>query len=453
MSKNRYPGLWISTLYIAEGFPYTVVNLMSVIFLKDIGVNNELIGLTSFLYLPWVLKGFWGLAVDLYSTKRVWILTTELICVFLLFGLAFSVLMPQYLAISIIIFVVMAVVSATHDIAVDGFYLSTLNKEEQALYVGVQTTAYKAAWLIGNGGLVFLTGYFANQYIVSTNSTNVKIYRDVSISFLGSDFTFYPVQLGWALAFGLAGIILLLIYFFQTWYLPDIEVDHVERSKKTHDNQLLHVFQTYFSQHRIAWIVTYILTFRLGDAFMLKMAPLFLMDEVKEGGLAISTAEVGFLYGIVGVIFLLIGGIIGGYVIAKQGLKKWLWPTAILQNSAIIAYWILAVYKPDRIWVYSVNAFEQLSYGIGVSAYTVFLMHTVYPEYEASHYAITTALMATGIFIPGLFSGYLQAWMGYEYYFLMSLFVTIPGLITIFFLPLEDENNKSKQESGVRRQD
>ena len=186
---------------------------------------------------------------------------------------------------------------------------------------------------------------------------------------------------------------------------------------------------------------------------MLKMAPLFLMDEVKKGGLGISTAEVGFLYGIVGVIFLLIGGIIGGYVIAKQGLKKWLWPTAILQNSAILAYWILAVYKPDTIWVYSVNAFEQLSYGIGVSAYTVFLMRTVYPEYKASHYAITTALMSTGIFIPGLFSGYLQTWMGYEYYFLMSLFVTVPGLITIFFLPLEDENNTLKQELGVRSQE
>jgi PAT family beta-lactamase induction signal transducer AmpG len=436
--KNRPPALWISILYFAEGFPYTVVNLMSVIFLKDVGANNELIGLTSFFYLPWVLKGFWGLAVDLYSTKRAWILTTELLCTGLFLLLAFSVQMP-HLAISIIIFAAIALVSATHDIAVDGFYLSVLNKEQQALYVGVQTTAYKLAWLVGNGGLVFFAGYFANQYIVGKTATNIKIYKDIHFSVLGSDFNFHPLKLGWTLAFIIAGIIFLLIYLFQLWYLPSPESQQLQ-NKETDERQFIHVFKTYFAQYRIAWIVTYILTFRLGDAFMLKMAPPFLMDKVEKGGLGISTAEVGFLYGVVGVFFLLIGGIIGGYLIAKQGLKKWLWPTAILQNSAILMYWILAVYRPSIIWVYVVNGFEQLSYGIGVSAYTVFLMGTVSPEYKASHYAITTALMSTGIFIPGLLSGYLQTWIGYDYYFLMSLLVTIPGLITILFLPLEDKN-------------
>ena len=435
--KNRSTVLWISTLYFAEGFPYTVVNLMSVIFLKDLGATNELIGLTSFLYLPWVLKAFWGLAVDLYSTKRAWILTTEVFCIFLFFLLAFSVLMPDAMARSIIILAAIAFVSATHDIAIDGFYLSALNKEQQALYVGVQTTAYKVAWLVGNGGLVFFAGYFANKYIVGKTASNLNIYQDIHFSLLSLDFKFYPIQLGWALAFIIAGIIFLIIYFFNLWYLP-LEYQPLKQDQETDKNQFVHVFKTYFSQYRIASIVTYILTFRLGDAFMLKMAPPFLMDKVEKGGLGISTAEVGFLYGIVGVFFLLIGGIIGGYLIAKQGLKKWLWPTAILQNSAILMYWILAVYRPSIIWVYVVNGFEQLSYGIGVSAYTVFLMRTVSPEYKASHYAITTALMSMGIFIPGLFSGYLQTWMGYDYYFLMSLFVTIPGLITIFFLPLSD---------------
>lgn len=438
--KNRNTGLWISILYFAEGFPYTVVNLMSVVFLKDIGATNEFIGLTSLFYLPWVLKGFWGLLVDLYSTKRTWILTTELICAFLFLLLAFSVIMPHSIAISIIIFAAIAFVSATHDTAIDGFYLSALNKEQQAVYVGVQTTAYKVAWLAGNGGLVFFAGYFANQYIVGTTPTNTKIYKDIQFSLLGSSFNFSPLELGWALAFFLAGIIFLLIYLFQLWYLPYLESYPLKHNKEPDENQFIYVFKTYFAQYRIAWIVTYILTFRLGDAFMLKMAPPFLMDKVEKGGLGISTAEVGVLYGVVGVFFLLIGGIIGGYIIAKQGLKKWLWPTAIIQNSAILMYWILAVYRPNIIWVYVVNAFEQLSYGIGVSAYTVFLMGNVNPEYKASHYAITTALMATGMFIPGLLSGYLQTWMGYKYYFLMSLFVTVPGLITIFFLPLEDKN-------------
>lgn len=438
--KKHYPGLWISVLYFAEGFPYTVVNLMSVIFLKDVGATNEFIGLTSFLYLPWVLKGFWGLLVDRYSTKRYWILTTEIICIFLFFLLALSVLVSDSLTISIIIFAAIAFVSATHDIAIDGFYLNALSKEQRALYVGVQTTAYKVAWLAGNGGLVFLAGYFANQYIVGTTATNIKVYRDINFSLLDLSIKFNPLRMGWALAFILAGIILLLIYLFQVWYLPHLESQPLMHNKETYRNQFLDVFKKYFTQYRIGWIVTYIITFRLGDAFMLKMTPPFLMDKVSKGGLGISTAEVGFLYGIVGIVFLLIGGILGGYLIAKQGLKKWLLPTAILQNSAILIYWILAVSKPSIIWVYFVSSFEQFSYGIGVSAYTVFLMGNVHPEYKASHYAITTALMATGIFIPGLFSGYIQTWAGYEYYFLLSFFASVPGLITIFFLPLEDNS-------------
>ncbi|WP_035139913.1 MFS transporter [Fischerella sp. PCC 9605] len=436
--KKHHPGLWISVLYFAEGLPYTVVNLMSVIFFKDVGATNEFIGLTSFLYLPWVLKGFWGLLVDIYSTKRFWILTTEIICIFLFFLLALSVLISDSLTVSIIIFAAIAFVSATHDIAIDGFYLSALSKEQQALYVGVQTTAYKVAWLAGNGGLVFLAGYFANQYIVGTTETNIRVFRDINFSLFDLAIKFHPLRMGWSLAFILAGIILLLIYIFQLWYLPHLESNLLEYNKDTYKNQFFHVFKKYFSQYRIAWIFTYIITFRLGDAFMLKMTPPFLMDKFGKGGLGISTAEVGYLYGIVGIVFLLIGGIIGGYLIAKQGLKKWLLPTAILQNSAILIYWILAVYKPSITWVYFVNAFEQFSYGIGVSAYTVFLMSNVNPEYKTSHYAITTALMATGIFIPGLFSGYIETRVGYEYYFLLSFFVSVPGLITIFFLPLED---------------
>jgi PAT family beta-lactamase induction signal transducer AmpG len=173
---------------------------------------------------------------------------------------------------------------------------------------------------------------------------------------------------------------------------------------------------------------------------MIKMAPPFLMDVPEKGGLAISTAQMGILYGTVGVVFLLAGGIIGGYIIAKQGLKKWMWPTALLQNSAIILYWILAVNKPTIHWVYAVNSIEQFSWGAGVAAYTVFLMRTIRKEYSASHYAITTAFMALGMMIPGLVSGYLQGWMGYQNYFLMSFLVAIPGLITIFFLPLEEKS-------------
>jgi PAT family beta-lactamase induction signal transducer AmpG len=412
MEKRRSAGLWVSVLYFAEGFPYTVVNLMSVIFLKDLGASNELIGVTSLLYLPWVLKGLWGPLVDLHSTKRHWILSAEVVCTVLFILLALGVLTAQVLTISLTLFAVIAFVSATHDIAIDGFYLDALDKNRQALYVGVRSAAYKIAWLVGSGGLVFLAGYCA---ACSTSTT------------------------GWAIAFGSGGIIFLLIYLFQLWYLPYPTPFANGHNEITPKHNFLDAFKTYFTQGRMGWILTYILIFRLGDAFMLKMAPPFLMDTIEKGGLAISTAEIGILYGTVGVIFLLAGGIIGGFIIAKQGLKRWMWPFAFLQNGAIILYWFLAANKPSLAWVYAVNSFEQFSYGLGVSAYSVFLMRTVLPEYRASHYAITTAFMAAGVMVPGVFSGYLQAWIGYEKFFLMSFLVALPGLATIAFLPLKEK--------------
>jgi MFS transporter, PAT family, beta-lactamase induction signal transducer AmpG len=437
---KRNPTTWVSVLYFAEGFPYTLVNLMSVIFLKDLGASNQLIGLTSFLYLPWTLKGLWGPVVDLYSTKRRWILWMEVICTALFFMLAVCSFSSDIIALSIVLFALIAFASATHDIAIDGFYLDGLDKDQQAFYVGFRTTTYKISWLVGNGGLVFLAGYLAEQFVTGTDASGATMYRNIQFSLLGRTVSIHPLELGWGTAFAVSGIIFLAIYLFQLWYLPYPKPFRPAKEVREQGDSFVNAFKSYFTQDKIGWIVSYVLIFRIGDAFMMKMAPPFLMDSAEKGGLVISTAEMGILYGTVGVVFLLAGGIIGGYIIAKQGLKKWMWPTAIFQNSAIILYWLLAIYRPPLHWVYVVNSIEQFSWGLGVAAYTVFLMRTIRPEYRASHYAITTAFMAAGIMIPGLVSGYLQVWMGYQNYFLMSFLVAIPGLATIFFLPLEEKS-------------
>ena len=439
MDKKHNAGLWVSVLYFAQGLPYTVVDLMSVIFLKGMGTSNELIGLTSLLSFPWVLKGLWGPVVDLYSTKRKWILRTEIICAFLFALLAFGVLMPQAIVISLVIFTAIAFVSATHDIAIDGFYLNTLNKDQQALFVGLRSTAYKGAVILGSGVLVFFAGKLAEEHLVTGTGSDTKTYQDIPLSLFGSSFNVSALKYGWATAFGICAIIFVLIYLFQRWYLPYPKNHDIEVGAPRKTISFIESFRTYFQQQKIGWIVAYVLIFRLGDALTLKMAPLFLMDKVEKGGLAVSTSEMGLLSGTVGVIFLLIGGVLGGYLIAKQGLKKWMWPTAILQNSTNVLYWLLAMNQPGIEWAYAVNSIEQFTYGLGVAAYTVFLMRTVRPEYETSHYAITTAFMAAGGLIPKAFSGYLQANIGYQNYFLMSALAVIPGMLTIFFLPLEDE--------------
>lgn len=428
--KDRKPGIWVSVVYFAEGFPYTVVNQMSVVFFKALGSTNELIGLTSFLYIPWALKGLWGPVVDLYSTKRRWILGTELICVVLFLALALGTLGSSVITVSIICFALIAFVSATHDIAIDGFYLDVLGKNEQALYSGFRTTAYRISWLVGNGTLIFLAGSIADG----------RIQQWMPGIGGGPWISSHGVELGWAAAFGVSAFIFLAVYFFQSWYLPYALKGTLSGHQDTVRSNFFDAFKTYFTQDRIGWIVTYVLIFRLGDAFMMKMAPPFLMDPSGKGGLGISTADIGILYGTVGVLFLLAGGILGGYLVARQGLRRWMWPTALLQNSAIILYWILAITRPAMPWVYAANSFEQFSFGMGVSAYTIFLMRTVRVEYRASHYAITTAFMAAGMLLPGIMSGYLQSWMGYQNYFMMSFLVAIPGLATIFFLPLDEKS-------------
>ncbi len=403
----------MQTLYFAESLPFTVVNLMSVVFFKGLGASNQFIGLTSLLYIPWVIKLFWGPVVEFYSTRRRWIIATEMGMTGLVAALALGVLSPRPIELVLGVLILVAFVSATHDIAVDGFYLDVLDKGEQAFFVGIRSTAYKLAWLVGAGGLVYVAGRIGQ--IVDSQPR------------------------GWSLSFALGAMMLFTLLLFHVWYLPGGKTTRPSRHTPSRSAaEFLRIFSTYFRQPRVVPIVVYILIFRLGDAFMLKMAQPFLMDLPEKGGLGLSTAQVGVIYGTVGTCFLLVGGILGGVLVARGGLKTWMWPLALIQNLSIILYWFLAVYRPGIPWVVAVNSFEQLAYGLGVSAYTVFLMRTVQAEYKAAHYAIATGLMAVGVMVPGVVSGFLAVALGYANFFLVSFAVAIPGLLVIFFLPYKE---------------
>jgi PAT family beta-lactamase induction signal transducer AmpG len=438
------PSIYIPTLYFAEGLPYTIVVLMSTVFYKNIGVSNTFIGMTSFLTLPWTLKFLWSPFVDIYGTKRKWVLVAQAVlgCIALL--LIGAVFLPDAEYVSLVIFFVMALASATHDVAIDGYYLDVLNREQQAFYVGVRNAAYKVAWLSGSGGLVFLAGRLAEN-------------------------TALGVKGGWAISFAVCAVLLLICAAFHTFFLPEPKTSALSKpgTVKLSPKEFLSVLVTWLDQSRVAVVVFYILIFRLGDALMLKMAQPFLLDPPDKGGLGITTADVGIIYGTVGMLFLLTGGIIGGALVSKYGLRKCLLPTALIQNGAITLYWWLALAKPHgpvsifgfpltealsrvtnnpeilrwfdaRLFLtISVNSVEQFAYGLGTAAYTVFLLSTVRSEYKAAHYAIATAIMALGVMIPGLISGWLQESLGYEKFFLISFVASLPGMAAIFALPLD----------------
>lgn len=401
---------------------------MSVVYYKNLNASNEFIGLvTSLYYIPWTIKGLWSPLLEFHSTRRTWILITQALMVFWIAAIAVGTSQPYALELSLVLFMVLAVLSATQDIAIDGYYLDVLNKEKQAFFVGIRNTAYKVAWLFGQGGLVYLAGVTAKEH---------------------------GVRGGWSLSFGICAVLMLLGVLIHNFTLPGVghkaktepssgTTPETKTGAKT-GSSFLHVFQTYMNQPKVAIVITYILIFRLGDALMLKMAQPFLLDPRAKGGLELATETVGLIYGTVGVAFLLAGGIIGGWLVSRLGIKRCIMPAALVQNIAILLYWWLAAYRPDVTWVAVANAIEQFSYGIGVAVYTVFLLTTVKPEYKAAHYAITTGFMALGVMLPGMASGYLQTPMGYQNFFLLSFILSIPGIIIIRYLPMpQDDKSES----------
>ncbi|MDZ8094529.1 MAG: MFS transporter [Nostoc sp. DedQUE05] len=408
------PWIYIPTLYFASGIPYIIINTVSVIFYKKLGIDNTQITLwTSFLYLPWVIKMFWGPIVDIYSTKRQWILYTQFAMFACLGLIAFSLQLPNFFFISLATLTIGAFISATYDIATDGFYLLALSPEQQALFVGIRSLFYRMAVIFGSGILVVLAG----QLEVSLNN----------------------IPLSWTIAIGFSALILAILFIFHRLILPLPESDN-QRQIQTRENiPFWSIISSYFAQDKIINILAFILLYRLGEAMLVKIASLFLLDKPEVGGLGLSTSDVGLVYGTFGVISLICGGILGGLLISKYELKKCLFPMALALNLPDVFYVYMAYTKPSLTLVYPLVSLEQFGYGFGFTAFSVYLMYICQGEYKTSHFAISTGIMALGMMLPGLVSGYLQKELGYPLFFVLVCLLTIPGMIALFFIPLKEE--------------
>ncbi|MBN3882103.1 MAG: MFS transporter [Nostoc sp.] len=413
-NQTNSPWTFIPTLYFASGIPYVIINTVSVIFYKKLGIDNAQIALwTSFLYLPWVIKMFWGPIVDIYSTKRKWILYTQ----FAMFGclglIAFSLQLPNFFFISLATLTIGAFISATYDIATDGFYLLALSPEQQAFFVGIRSLFYRMAVIFGSGILVVLAG----QLEISLND----------------------IPLSWTIAIGFSALILAILFISHRLILPLPESENQRQIEARKNIPFWSIISSYFAQDKIINILAFILLYRLGEAMLVKIASLFLLDKPEVGGLGLSTSDVGLVYGTFGVISLICGGILGGLLISKYGLKKCLFPMALALNLPDIFYVYMAYSKPSLTLVYPLVSLEQFGYGFGFTAFSVYLMYICQGEYKTSHFAISTGIMALGMMIPGLISGYLQNAFGYPLFFILICLLTIPGMIALFFIPLKEE--------------
>ena len=407
------PWVFVSTLYFAEGMPYILLNSVSVVLYKNLGIDNAQIAFwTSLLYFPWIIKMIWGPLIDRYSTKRNWILVTQFIIVVCLGSFAMALQLPNFMYISLFVLVIAAFAGATQDTAVDGFYMLSLDEDRQAFFVGIRSTCYRLAMLFGSGFLVF----FAGQLTASQFNTS----------------------LSWSLTMGLAAMVFAVFSIFHWLYLPFPDKDSKQTVTTSIQKLYAEVIRTYFNQNRIWAVLAFIFLYRIGEAMLAKLAPPFFLDAPEVGGLGLSTSQVGLAYGSLGSFSVALGGVLGGWLVFRYGVKRSLVPMALALNLPDLCYVYLAYAQPSLRWVYPLIAIEQFTYGLGTAAYSVYLMYSAREAHKTSHFAISTGIMALGMMLPGLISGYVQQALGYQIFFIVVCLCTIPGMLTLLFLPLED---------------
>lgn len=616
--KKKSPWAWIPTLYFAEGLPYVAVMTISVIMYKRMGISNTDIALyTSWLYLPWVIKPFWSPFVDLLKTKRWWITTMQVLIGAGFAGIAFTIPLPFFFQATLAFFWLLAFSSATHDIAADGFYMLALDANNQAKFVGIRSTFYRVATIMGQGILIILAGFIES----STGSSPVKIDIDVSPQYtqstliipeikdnallVGNDIHFVTsnsiLQIGteainkdtlklftnkiaitnfengftledpskkeskenkdnlwtkyiskplgnwiknnfgehretadtglagnvvvvgiklsqkpesdkekvlnttmnsgdksvsliegdrlifneknwnktaylifqidtklksassaqykglsgnipfaWSITFFVLAGLFIFFSFYHRFSLPKPESDKPNQlvTASSIFKEFKETFISFFKKPQAGIAIFFMLTFRFSEAQALKLVNPFLLDPLDVGGLGLSTGEVGFVYGTIGIIGLTLGGIIGGFAAAKGGLKKWIWPMTICMLLTIATFVFLSFTQTQSLLLINICIFiEQFGYGFGFTAYMLYLMYYAEGEHKTSHYAFCTGFMALGMMIPGMFAGWLQELLGYNHFFIWVMICCIVPIIAVALLKIDPNYGKAKKDT------
>ncbi len=420
--RNINPWVWIPTLYTAEGIPYVIVMTVATVMYERMGLSNGQVALyTSWLYLPWVIKPFWSPIVDILRTKRWWIITMQLLIGAALGGLAFTMQVPHFLQCTLALFWIMAFSSATHDIAADGFYMLSLDTKQQAFFVGIRSTFYRIASIVGQGLLIMIAGAL---------ETHMQPAR------------------AWAFTFGLTSCFFLIMCLYHIFFLPKPSHDHSSAKLQNVTSEFAYTFVSFFKKPQIIVCLLFILLYRFPEALLVKICPLFMLDKVDLGGLGLSTGDLGFVQGTIGVIGLTLGGILGGIAAENGGLKRWLWPMVLSISLPNAVYIFLAYFQPESIITISSCVFvEQFGYGFGFTAFMLYLIYFSRGASSTAHYAFCTGFMALGMMLPGMFAGYLQEQIGYLNFFILVMVLCIVTFVVAALIKVDnmDENDVAKE--------
>ena len=420
--RTRSPWYWVPSLYFAEGLPYVAVMILSLVMYKRMGISNTEVALyTSWLNLPWVIKPLWSPFIDLLRTKRWWIVTTQLLLGAGLAGIAFTIPTSHFFQTTLAVFWLVAFSSATHDIAADGFYMLGLTPHQQAFFVGIRSTFYRFATIAGQGLLIMLAGCLEEM----TGRTSYA----------------------WSITFFTLAGCLLALWLYHSFVLPrpDQDCPSVARQGEARSvlTDFLLTFRSFFQKEQALTAILFMLLYRLPEAQLAKMGIPFLLDPIEQGGLGMTTAQIGFAQGTLGIVGLTLGGILGGIAVARHGLRRWLWPMVWAISLPDIVYVYLSYVQPDNLIIVNSCIFvEQFGYGFGFTAYMLYLIYFANGTHKTSHYAICTAFMALGMMLPGMIAGWMQETLGYQLFFIWIMVCTLATFGVTALLKIDPEFGK-----------
>jgi PAT family beta-lactamase induction signal transducer AmpG len=485
----KKPHVWCFSTYFAEGFPFSIIRSVSTLFFRDRGVSLEAVGLTTFFGVPWILKFFWGPLVDEFATKRRWLLAMQATLAVLIGAAAFLVPLPAAPRLIAILFFAGAFVAATHDIAIDGYYLAALDKTEQTKFLGYRVMAYRVAMLTGTGVIVTIGTAFSWTLAFLLAGLLLGLLAAYHYFFLPECETEkHPFRSMLALPrpgarshillnIGLAAALIAGLYFFFNSALyrgwaeatPVLQELNFPRAiglglllalalmaafrkrlaallTRNPESFYGRAFLTFMDQEKIGLVLAFIILVRSGEFMVSSMVSAFAVD------LGIKS-HYGWIAGGIGLPASIAGALIGGWTISRLGLKRVIWPFLLAQNLTNVAYMLLAgglssylavntgaaspafIGAGNLALVAGVHGFEQFASGLGTAVLTTFLMRICRMEFKAAHFAIGSGLMSLGGIVAGVSSGFIASWLGYSGMFLVSFIISIPGMLLLFWVP------------------
>lgn len=422
---SKSPITWVPSVYFAMGLPFVVLNIVSVLMFKGMGIRDGQITFwTSLIMMPWTLKFLWSPFLEMYKTKKFFVVLTQLVTGlgFLLVGLVLH--LPWFFSLCIFLMAIIAFSGATHDIATDGVYMAELSKEEQASWIGWQGAFYNIAKIVASGGLVWIAGRLLKHF-GGVDGASKEVMHSAATN-------------AWMIVMVAIGALMILLGLYHIKQLPSGKGTAVktESAKETFD-RLVEVLKNFFTKKHIVYYIFFIILYRFGEGFVMKIVPLFLKAARSAGGLGLNEEQIGLYYGTFGAAAFVLGSVLAGYYISHFGLKRTLFSLCCIFNLPFVAYTFLSQVQPESgLLIGSMITLEYFGYGFGFAGLTLFMMQQIAPgKHQMAHYAFASGIMNLGVMLPGMVSGLISDAIGYKWFFVFTLIATIPAFLITYFVP------------------